>query len=396
MKNRKWIALLLAGGKGTRLAQLTSTIVKPALPFGGKYRIIDFALSNCKNSGIDTVGVLTQYHPLALHAHLANNKLSNLFGRSGSLTILPPYQRNENGIQWFEGTSHAVYQHIEFIDECNPDDVLILSTDQVYKMDYSLMLEQHKETHADCTIAAVEVPWEEASRFGIIKMDTTNKVKKFEEKPINPSTNFASMGIYIFKWSVLKEYLINDEKNEYSRKDFAKDIIPLMLKDGLQLYASKFNKYWRDVGTIHSYWQTNLDLLNKDTNLFLQHPEWEIYTAEKNETPVYIGETAKVSNSFLSDGCELSGSIEHSVLFSRVKVGKGASIKNSVILPGTIIEENAWVENAVIGSHTLIKNGVIIVSRNPDQYLMVVGNHKTIDPLIEDTSQSNQVITVLS
>nr|WP_263326399.1 glucose-1-phosphate adenylyltransferase [Neobacillus sp. Marseille-Q6967] len=392
MKNRKWIALLLAGGKGTRLAQLTTTIVKPALPFGGKYRIIDFALSNCKNSGIDTVGVLTQYRPLALHAHLANYKLS----RSGSLTILPPYQRNENGIQWFEGTSHAVYQHIEFIDECNPDDVLILSTDQVYKMDYSLMLEQHKETNADCTIAAVEVPWEEASRFGLIRMDTTNKIKEFEEKPLNPSTNFASMGIYIFKWSVLKEYLINDEKNEYSRKDFAKDIIPLMLEDGLQLYAYKFNKYWRDVGTIYSYWQANLDLLNKDRNLFLQHPEWEIYTAEKNETPVYISETAKVSNSFFSDGCELSGSIEHSVLFTKVKVGKGASIKKSVILPGTIIEENAWVENVVIGSHSLIKNGVIIVSRNPDQYLMVVGNHKTIDPLFEDTSQSNQVITVIS
>lgn len=395
MEKQKWIAMLLAGGRGRRLEQLTTKIVKPAIPFGGKYRIIDFALSNCKNSGIETVGVLTQYRPLALHSHLGNSKLWNLYGSKGGLTILPPYQRNDNGIQWYEGTSHAVFQHTEFIEQYSPDFVLILSADQVYKMDYSVMLQQHIDTNADCTIAVVKVPWEEANRFGVIKINhNTYQIKDFEEKPVNPTSNLVSMGIYIFNWSVLKEYLIQDEQKECSQKDFGKDIIPAMLKDGRLLFAHCFNHYWKDVGTVYSYWQANLDLLNKEKNIFLQNPEWEIHSAEKNEPPLYIDKCAKVHQSLLSEGCELSGTIDHSVLFSGVKVAKGASIKNSVILPGTIVEENAWVENSVIGSYSLIKSGVIIVSRNPEENLVVVGHHKTIDPVIEVTKKSDQIKTI--
>lgn len=390
MEKRKWLAMLLAGGRGTRLEQLTTTIVKPAVPFGGKYRIIDFALSNCKNSGIETVGVLTQYRPLELHTHLGN---SQFYGRNCGLTILPPYQSNNDGVQWYEGTSHAVYQNIEYIEHYQPDYVLILSGDQVYKMDYSQMLQQHIESNADCTIAVVKVPWEDASRFGLIKIDqTTCRIEDFEEKPEEPTSNLASMGIYIFNWQILKEYLIQEELKEFSHKDFAKDIISSMMDDGLELYAYCFTDYWKDVGTVYSYWQANMDLLKKDTNIFLQNPEWEIYTAEKNEPPLYIDEGAKVHHSLLSEGCELSGTIENSVLFSGVKVAKGASIKNSVILPSTIIEENVWVENAVIGCNSLIKNGVFIVSRNPEEQLMVVGNHKIIDPLIEDITVNNHIL----
>lgn len=386
MENRKWIAMLLAGGRGTRLEQLTKSIVKPAVPFGGKYRIIDFALSNCKNSGVDTVGILTQYRPLVLHSHLGNDRLWNLYGRDGGLTILPPYQRNDSGVEWYEGTSHAVFQNIEFIDQYHPDYVLILSADQVYKMDYSLMLKQHMETNADCTISVVEVPWEEASRFGVIKINkATSRMEDFEEKPAKPTSNLASMGIYIFKWPILKECLIADEKRECSQKDFGRDIIPAMLNDGLRLFVYRFNHYWKDVGTVHSYWEANLDLLNKEKNIFLQNPEWKVHTAEKNEPPLFLADSARIHQSLLSEGCELAGTIENSVLFSGVKVAKGASIKNSVILPGTIVEANAWIENAVIGSNTLIKNGVIMVSRNPEERLVVVGNHKTVDPSFEES-----------
>ncbi|WP_223590763.1 glucose-1-phosphate adenylyltransferase [Neobacillus bataviensis] len=397
MDKKKWIAMLLAGGRGTRLEQLTNNIVKPAVPFGGKYRIIDFSLSNCKNSGIETIGILTQYRPLVLHSHLGNSQLWNLYNRDGGLTILPPYQRNDTGIEWYAGTSHAVFQNIEFIDQYNPVYVLILSADQVYKMDYSIMLKQHIETEADCTIAVVKVPWKEASRFGLTKINkSTNKIMDFEEKPTNPTSNLASMGIYIFKWQILKEYLIQDEKKEFSYRDFGKDIIPTMLTDGLQMYVYQFNNYWKDVGTVHSYWQANLDLLNKEKNIFLQNPEWKIHTVEKNNPPLYLAESAKVYHSILSEGCELSGTIEKSVIFSGVKIAKGASIKNSVILPGTIVEENVWIENAVIGSNSLIKNGVIMVSTNPEEHLLLVGNHETIDPTIQEMKLLNKANSVLS
>ncbi|MEH7505116.1 glucose-1-phosphate adenylyltransferase [Neobacillus drentensis] len=397
MKKQKWIALLLAGGKGTRLNLLTKSLVKPAVPFGGKYRIIDFALSNCKNSGIETVGILTQYRPYVLHSHLGHCSYWNLYNRYGGLTILPPFQRNNSGVEWYEGTSHAVFQNIEFIEQHKPEHVLILSADQIYKMDYSLMLEQHIETKADCTIAVVEVPWEDASRFGLIKMDEESyKIIDFEEKPENPATNLASMGIYIFKWSVLKDYLLLEEQKEFTHRDFGKDIIPAMLRAGSALYAYYFNNYWKDVGTVRSFWDANLDLLNRESNIFLQNPEWRIHTVESNVPPLFLDESAKVHQSLLSEGCEIFGTIEKSVVFSGVKVGKGARIKNAVILPNTTIEENAWIENAVIGSQTVVKNGVIIVSKDPNTHLMVVGNNVTVDPSLYDFTSKNNVLTVSS
>jgi len=397
MKKQKWIALLLAGGKGTRLNLLTKSLVKPAVPFGGKYRIIDFALSNCKNSGIETVGILTQYRPYVLHSHLGHCSYWNLYNRHGGLTILPPFQRNNSGVEWYEGTSHAVFQNIEFIEQQKPEHVLILSADQIYKMDYSLMLEQHIETNADCTIAVVEVPWEDAGRFGLIKMEKESyKIIDFEEKPEHPTTNLASMGIYIFKWPVLKEYLLQEEQKEITNRDFGKDIIPSMLCDGRGLYAYYFNNYWKDVGTVRSFWDANLDLLNKETNIFLQNPEWKIHTVEHNADPLYLDQSAKAQQSLLSEGCEIYGTIEKSVVFSGVKVGKGARIKNAVILPNTIVEENAWIENAVIGSQTVIKKGVILVSKDPDVHLIVVGNNVTVDPALHETTSKNNVLTISS
>lgn len=397
MKKQKWIALLLAGGKGTRLNLLTKTLVKPAVPFGGKYRIIDFALSNCRNSGIETVGILTQYRPYELHAHLGRCNDGNYYNRYGGLTILPPYQRSDSGVEWYEGTAHAVFQNIEFIEQYNPENVLVVSGDQIYKMDYSIMLKQHIETNADCTIAVVEVPWADANRFGLMRMDpTTYRITSFEEKPKNPTSNLASMGIYIFKWPILREYLLREELKEFSNRDFGKDIIPSMLSDGLQLYAYYFNNYWKDVGTIHSYWEANLDLLTSDKNIFLQDPEWRIHTAHDDEPPLYFDTQAKMYQSIVSDGCEIYGTIEHSVLFSGVKVGKGARIKNSVILPQTIIGENVWIENAVVGSQTQIMDGVIIVSKNADAHLMVVGHNEMIDPALQEFPLTNKVISVVS
>ena len=398
MNKRKWIGLMLAGGKGTRLNLLTKTLVKPAVSFGGKYRIIDFALSNCRNSGVETVGILTQYRPYELHTHLSRcNDWKHYSHQFGGLTILPPYQRSDSNVEWYEGTSHAVFQNIEFIEQYNPDYVLILSADQIYKMDYSLMLEQHIESKADCTIAVVKVPWEDANRFGTIKIDQKSyKIIDFEEKPINPISNLASMGIYFFNWPVLKEFLLLAEQQEFTNRDFGKDIIPAMLESNLQLFAYYFDDYWRDVGTVYSYWEANLDLLKVDKNIFLQHPEWQIHTAENNEPPLFFDEQAKIQQSIISDGCEIYGTIEHSVISHGVKIGRGARIKNSVILPKTIIEENAWIENAVVGSHSRIKNGVIIVSTNPSEYLMVVGNNEIVDPVLQVNPLNSNVISVLS
>ncbi|MFD0826088.1 glucose-1-phosphate adenylyltransferase [Neobacillus sp. M.A.Huq-85] len=392
MNKQKWIAIVLAGGKGTRLNLLTHTMVKPAMPFGGKYRIIDFALSNCKNSGIETVGILTQYMPLALHSHLGSY---NQFDQKGGLAILPPYQRNDDGVEWYEGTSHAVYQNIEFIEHYNPEHVLILSGDQVYKMDYSLMLEQHIETNADCTIAAVEVPWADAKRFGLLKMNhATKRILDFEEKPDYPSSNLASMGIYLFKWSVLKEYLILAEQKEH--RDFGKDLIPAMLEDRQKLYAYLFKDYWKDVGTVHSYWRANLDLLDREKNIFLQNTDWPIQTVASHYPPLFLDEGAKVQKSLISEGCEIFGTVENSVLFNGVIIGKGAHIKNAVILPQTIVEENVWIENAVVGGQSLIKKGVIIFSKNAVRHLMVVGNHVTIDLAIEQSKLQSRVKMVMT
>lgn len=380
LRKQNCIAMVLAGGKGTRLNRLTHSIVKPAVPFGGKYRIIDFTLSNCRNSGIETVGILTQYKPLVLHSYLGNGSHWELNRWDGGLTILPPYQQDNKGIKWYEGTSHAVFQNIEFIEQHRPEHVLILAADHIYKMDYRLMLEQHIDSGADCTVSVVNVPWEEANRFGVMEVNkVTHRITHFEEKPEKPTSNLASMGIYIFSWPVLKDYLIKAEEKKLTCRDFAKDIIPALLHDELDVYAYHFDQYWKDVGTVKSYWEANLDLLNHEKNIFLQNPDWKIYTVHGNEPPTYIGKSAKIRGSLISEGCELNGDIEKSVLFTGVKIGKGAIIKNSVILPYTKIEENVWIENAVIGGQSWIKSGVIVRSGSPPKDVTEIGYHERIE-----------------
>ncbi|MBO1510630.1 glucose-1-phosphate adenylyltransferase [Metabacillus bambusae] len=359
---KQCIAMLLAGGRGTRLKDLTENLAKPAVPFGGKYRIIDFTLSNCRNSGIDTVGVLTQYHPHVLQSYIGDGKEWDLSKREGGLSVLPPYQC-ENGERWYEGTAHAIYQNKHIIEQYDPEHVLVISGDHIYKMDYTKMLQQHVKSKADATISVIEVPWNEASRFGIMKTDeNTGQIIDFAEKPKNPTSNLASMGIYIFNWKTLKYYLEQEENNQFSTKDFGKDIIPTMLQNDLKLFAYEFNGYWKDVGTIDSFWEANMDLLKKETNILLNEKDWKVYTVEQTHPPQYLDVDAKVTQALISEGCEIYGSVENSVLFNGVKVGKGAIIKDSVILPNAVIGENVRIEKAVVGSGVLIEDDVIHTS----------------------------------
>ncbi|OAS82637.1 glucose-1-phosphate adenylyltransferase [Metabacillus rhizosphaerae] len=363
--------MLLAGGRGTRLKDLTENLAKPAVPFGGKYRIIDFTLSNCRNSGIDTVGVLTQYHPHVLQSYIGDGKEWDLSKREGGLSVLPPYQC-ENGERWYEGTAHAIYQNKHIIEQYDPEHVLVISGDHIYKMDYTKMLQQHVKSKADATISVIEVPWNEASRFGIMKTDeNTGQIIDFAEKPKNPTSNLASMGIYIFNWKTLKYYLEQEEHNQFSTKDFGKDIIPAMLQNNLKLFAYEFNGYWKDVGTIDSFWEANMDLLKKETNILLNEKDWKVYTVEQTHPPQYLDVDARVTQSLISEGCEIYGSVENSVLFSGVKVGKGAIIKDSVILPNAVIGDNVHIEKAVVGSGVLVEddvdltsNGITLVGEN--------------------------------
>jgi len=380
VKKQLCIALLLAGGKGKRLSKLTKNVVKPAVPFGGKYRIIDFTLSNCRNSNIDTIGILTQYKPHLLHSYLGNGRHWNLDAGGGGLTLLPPYQSDEGDVKWYEGTSHAVFQNIDFVDQYRPEHVLILSGDHIYKMDYRMMLKQHIQTNADATVSVVGVPWEDANRFGIMKLDhKTRRITDFEEKPSKPLSNLASMGVYIFKWSMLKQYIVAEEQKKFTSRDFGKNIIPSMMNDKANMYGYYFTKYWRDVGTVESYWEANLDLLNKKKNIFMQNPDWNIYTAHNNEPPVYLDSSAKIHHSIVNEGCEIYGEINNSVLFNGVKVGTGAIIKNSVILPHTVVKDNAYIENAVIGSDSLIQYGITIQPKQPTEHLYVVGNNQVVE-----------------
>ncbi|OIJ17635.1 glucose-1-phosphate adenylyltransferase [Anaerobacillus alkalilacustris] len=368
MRKKQCVAMLLAGGRGTRLQDLTDENAKPAVPFGGKYRIIDFTLSNCRNSGIDTVGVLTQYQPHILQNYVGRGDAWDLYKRNGGLTILPPYQCKDSD-RWYEGTAHALYQNLHYIEQHNPENVLVISGDHIYKMDYNDMLQQHIENNADATISVMSVPWKEASRFGIMNIDEfSNRVVEFEEKPKFPTSNLASMGIYIFKWSVLKKYLEQEERNDFSSKDFGKDIIPSMLRNNQSMYSYKFHGYWKDVGTIESYWEANMDLLERDKNIFLTSQEWEICTVENNYPPQYLDKDALIKQSIVGGGNEIYGNVEHSVLFGDVKVGKGSKVKNSVLLTGARIGENVLIENAIIGE------GVSI----PDNYTITSSVHKQI------------------
>jgi glucose-1-phosphate adenylyltransferase len=367
--------MLLAGGRGTRLKSLTENLAKPAVPFGGKYRIIDFTLSNCRNSGIDTVGVLTQYHPHILQNYIGDGKDWDLNRKDGGLSILPPFQC-ENGERWYEGTAHAIYQNRHIIEQYDPENVLVISGDHIYKMDYNKMLQHHIKSKADATISVIEVPWKEASRFGIIQTDEqTGRIVNFEEKPKNPSSNLASMGIYIFKWKTLKSYLEQEENNPFSSKDFGKDILPTMLQDNLKLHTYGFNGYWKDVGTIESYWEANMDLLKKDSNILINDKNWRIYTVEQTQPPQYLDSNAKVTQSLISEGCEIYGTVEQSVLFNGVKIGKGSIIKESVILPNTVIGENVIIEKAVVGPGVLIEDGVVVDSKVKSSEITLVSEN---------------------
>ncbi|MGO1711883.1 MAG: glucose-1-phosphate adenylyltransferase [Senegalia sp. (in: firmicutes)] len=347
MKKDKIVAMLLAGGQGSRLKNLTSKIAKPAVPFGGKYRIIDFALSNATNSGITDIGILTQYKPFLLNTHICVGKAWDFDRNSGGLRILPPYT-SEAGGGWYTGTANAIYENIDFIDELNPEYVLVLSGDHIYKMDYNKLLNIHKEKNSDVTTGVIEVPWDEASRFGIVNVDDDNKIIEFDEKPENPKNNMASMGIYMFNWEALRNYLLEDHKDENSDNDFGKNILPKMLNDGKNMYAWVFKDYWKDVGTIKSYHEANMDLLDDDNTLNLYDRSWRIYTNNKNLPPQFISSDAKVSKSLVNEACEVCGELTNSILFHDVIIEKGAKVNNSVILSQCIIKKGAEVNNAVV------------------------------------------------
>ena len=352
-QKKRCIAMLLAGGQGSRLKVLTEKTAKPAVPFGGKYRIIDFPLSNCANSGITTVGILTQYQPLELNDYIGSGMPWDLDRSNGGVHILPPYQNNSGG-DWYKGTANAIYQNLQFIDRYDPEYVVILSGDHIYKMDYSLMLDVHKERNADCTIAVIEVPMEEASRVGIMNADESGKIYEFEEKPKNPKSNLASMGIYIFKWDVLKRYLIADNEDPNSSNDFGKNIIPKLITDDHKLFAYDFDGYWKDVGTVDSLWDANLDLLNPNIDLNLADKNWKIYSRSNSEPPQYISEDAKVENSLVTAGCEIFGNVDFSVLFENVTIEEGASVEYSLVMPGAVIKKGAKVRYSIIAENVIV------------------------------------------
>lgn len=380
---KECVAMLLAGGQGSRLYALTQSMAKPAVYFGGKYRIIDFPLSNCVNSGIDTVGVLTQYQPLELNEYLGNGQPWDLDRLYGGVHVLPPYQK-ATGSDWYKGTANAIYQNINFIERYEPEYVLILSGDHIYKMDYAKMLAQHKEKGADCTIAVLDVPKEEASRFGIMTCEEGGRIVKFTEKPKNPDSTLASMGIYIFSWDKLRKYLIEDEANPDSENDFGKNIIPQMLADGQKLFAYNFEGYWKDVGTIDSLWESNMDLLNPNVPFDVWDKEWKIYSRTFNSPPQYISDKAVVENSMITEGCVVDGTIDFSVLFQNVVVEEGAVIKDSIIMPNTVVKKGACVEYAIIGEGCTVGENAHIggrpeaVSDTENWGVAVIGNNITV------------------
>ena len=359
---KEWIAMLLAGGQGSRLHALTRSVAKPAVPYGGKYRIIDFPLSNCVNSGIDTVGVLTQYQPLVLNEYLGSGQPWDLDRVHGGLYVLPPYQKSSNS-DWYTGTANAIYQNINFIERYDPEYVVILSGDHIYKMDYAKMLEFHKAKEADCTIAVLEVPKEEASRFGIMATDENDRIYEFAEKPKEPKSNMASMGIYIFSWDKLRQYLIADEENPNSENDFGKNIIPTMLNDGQKLYAYRFEGYWKYVVTFDSLWEDNLDLLNKSVPMNLYDDSWKIYARNPVLPPQYMADTACVRDAMISEGCYVAGEVDFSILFAGVTVEKGAVVHDSIVMPGSVIKAGAVVEYSIVAENTVIEENVVIGCR---------------------------------
>ena len=369
------VAMLLAGGQGSRLGVLTKKLAKPAVPFGGKYRIIDFPLSNCTNSGIDAVGVLTQYQPLILNEYIGNGQPWDLDGMHSGVTCLQPYESKE-GSDWYSGTANAIYQNIDFIDRYDPEYVVILSGDHIYKMNYSKMIKYHKKNNAACTIAVIDVPLEEASRFGILNTNEDGSIYEFDEKPAVPKSTNASMGIYVFSWDKLKKFLIEDEQNENSSNDFGKDVLPAMLNAGEKMMAYPFEGYWKDVGTIDRLWEANMDLLDPNVSLSLKN----VYSRNPMMPPHYVGENAEIQNSMLADGCNVDGKLEFSILFPGVTIGKGAVINSSIIMPGAVIKDGANIqysiisENTVIGKNACIGKNPADVSNIDDWGITVIGD----------------------
>ncbi len=375
LKKKSCVAMLLAGGQGSRLGILTKNMAKPAVPYGGKYRIIDFPLSNCTNSGIDVVGVLTQYQPLELNAYIGSGSPWDLDLLNGGVFVLPPYVKGKQG-EWYRGTANAIFQNIAFIEQFSPDYVLVLSGDHIYKMDYSRMLEYHIEKEAAATIAVREVPWNEASRFGNMNTDENNVIVEFEEKPKNPRSNKASMGVYVFTWDKLRQYLLEDEKNPKSANDFGKNIIPNMLGNGDTLVAYSFDGYWKDVGTIESLWEANMDLLQTPMPIDLHDKKWRVYARNPGMAPHFVAKGASVKDCLITEGCEVYGQVEHSVLFAGVTVAQGASVSDSVVMPGAVIERGARVMRAIIAENAVIGPGCHVGEEKGD--IAVIGQNVSL------------------
>ena len=383
-RKQEIVAMLLAGGQGTRLQVLTKDMAKPAVPFGGKYRIIDFPLSNCANSGISTVGVLTQFMPLELNSYMGNGNPWDLDRVDGGLTILPPYTAGKTG-EWYKGTANAIYQNIKYIEQYDPEYVLILSGDHIYKMNYNKMLEFHKEKKADLTVAHINVPLEEASRFGILNTDDDLRIVEFLEKPEHPVSTKASMGIYIFNWKVLKEYLIRDEENPESEKDFGKNIIPMLLEEDRRIYAFPFAGYWKDVGTIESLWEANMDLIKRKEDFNISDKTWKIYYRHEGRLPQYIGESAEVTESMMSDGTIVLGKVHESIVSSGVSIAQNSKVLGSIIMQNAVIEEGATVVNSIIAEGTVVKSGVTVGHEEIElgkDMIIVIGNFEVVE---EDT-----------
>ncbi len=358
-RKQECVAMLLAGGQGSRLYALTKNIAKPAVPYGGKYRIIDFPLSNCVNSGIETVGVLTQYQPLELSDYIGSGQPWDLDRMDAGVHLLPPYQRNK-GADWYKGTANAIYQNMVFIERYDPEYVLVLSGDHIYKMDYAKMIAEHKKNKADCTIAVIEVEMSEASRFGILNTNEDGSIYEFDEKPAVPKSNLASMGIYVFNWQKLKKYLQEDENDPKSQNDFGKNVLPAMLNAGERMFAYRFEGYWKDVGTIDSLWEANMDLLNPKVPLDLSDDTWRIYSRTPGLPPHYISNTAKVQNSMISEGGNIGGTLESSLIFAGVTVEEGAVVRDSIIMPGVVVKKGAVVQYAIVAENAVIEEDAVI------------------------------------
>ena len=380
MKQNNMLAMILAGGRGSRLHELTNKVAKPAVAYGGKYKIIDFPLSNCANSGIDVVGVLTQYESVLLNSYVDGGSSWGLDARDSGVFVLPPREKADANLNVYRGTADAISQNIDFVDTYEPEYVLILSGDHIYKMNYAKMLNFHKENNADATIAVIEVPMKEASRFGIMNTDTeTGQIVEFEEKPEHPKSNLASMGIYIFNWKLLRKMLVADMKNEESNHDFGKDIIPTMLNDGKRLFAYKFKGYWKDVGTIDSLWEANMDLLDRKSGLDLDDRTWKIYTEDIPTFPQYISEGADVTNAYVTQGCVVEGEVKNSVLFTSAKVGEGAKVHDCVLMPGAVVEPGAVLNRVIVADGVKIGSRAVVGSADSEHIELISKNVKGVE-----------------